>query len=94
MQKMVRSAIWERLFDGRFEDRDYAMRVFQEHIDEVQRFVPAGQLLVYHVKDGWEPLCEFVGVPAPDGPFPHINDRKTTRRMYLAARVAPKTKTW
>jgi hypothetical protein len=33
-------------------------------------------------------LCQFLGVPVPDKPFPHINDRKTTKRLYLAARVA------
>lgn len=87
MQAMVESAIWERLFDGRFEDRQFAIRIFEEHIEEVQRLVPAGRLLVYHVKDGWGPLCDFLGVPALEGPFPHINDRQTTQRMYLAARL-------
>ncbi len=24
---------------------------------------------------GWEPLCEFLGKPVPEGPFPHINER-------------------
>jgi hypothetical protein len=26
------------------------------------------------VGDGWEPLCEFLEVPTPDTPFPHLND--------------------
>jgi hypothetical protein len=26
----------------------------------------------------------FLGVPQPAGPFPHINDRSLTRRLYLA----------
>jgi hypothetical protein len=88
MQRMVNTAIWERLFDGRFEERQYAIRVFEEHIEEVRRLVPQERLLVYHVKDGWGPLCAFLGVPEPENPFPHINDRKTTQRMYLAARLA------
>ena len=26
--------------------------------------------------DGWEPLCEFLELPVPDAPFPHVNDSK------------------
>ena len=25
------------------------------------------------MKDGWEPLCKFLGQPIPDGPIPHDN---------------------
>jgi hypothetical protein len=42
---------------------------------------------VFEVKEGWEPLCRFLDAPIPDEPFPHINDRKMTRRGYLLARV-------
>jgi hypothetical protein len=50
-----------------------AMERFQE---EVQANVPAERLLVWSVSDGWEPLCEFLEVPVPDTPFPHLNDSK------------------
>ena len=29
--------------------------------------------------EGWEPLCEFLGVPVPDEPLPHANDAETFR---------------
>jgi sulfotransferase family protein len=29
------------------------------------------------VTDGWEPLCEFLGISPPDEPFPHENDRES-----------------
>lgn len=32
--------------------------------------------LEFNVKEGWGPLCEFLGVPVPDVPFPKINDTK------------------
>ena len=33
------------------------------------------RVLVVDVKQGWEPLCAFLGVPVPeDEPFPHVND--------------------
>jgi Sulfotransferase domain len=48
---------------------------------------------VYEVKEGWEPLCDFLGVEAPkDEPFPHLNDadsfRKMIRRRMVVAVLA------
>jgi hypothetical protein len=67
--------IWQGTFHNRFEDRQYAISVFQQHIEEVRHKVPPEKLLVYDVRQGWEPLCAFLGVPVPDRPFPHLNDR-------------------
>ena len=36
--------------------------------EAVQAAIPARQLLVYQVKEAWEPLCAFLEVPLPDGP--------------------------
>jgi len=51
------------------------MRAFDAHNAAVKATIPADRLLVYQVKDGWGPLCDFLGVPAPDEPFPRTNDR-------------------
>jgi len=32
-------------------------------------------LLVYSIKDGWDPLCKFLDKPVPKKPFPHKNIR-------------------
>lgn len=73
---MVRTLIWQGTFDNRFEDKDYAIGVFLRHNEEVKQHVSAEKLLVYNVKEGWEPLCAFLEVPVPAGkPFPHDNDR-------------------
>jgi Sulfotransferase domain len=72
--------MWERLFHGQFEDRAVAIDVFNRHNEQVRREVPADRLLVYEVSQGWAPLCEFLGVPVPDGkPFPHLNDAAVFR---------------
>lgn len=47
------------------------------HNEEVKRVVPAERLLVWEVREGWEPLCEFLEVPVPEEPLPHVNDRET-----------------
>jgi hypothetical protein len=62
--------VWDRVFNGSFEDRDEAVRVYRRWEDEVQRRVPADRLLVYDVAEGWEPLCRFLGSDVPAEPFP------------------------
>jgi hypothetical protein len=57
-------------------DRDALMEAFVAHNDAVRATIPSGQLLVFEVKQGWGPLCEFLGVPIPDGPFPRTNHRE------------------
>ncbi len=56
-------------------DADGLKRAFTAHNDAVKAAIPAKQLLVYQVKEGWEPLCAFLGVPVPSEPFPRTNDR-------------------
>jgi hypothetical protein len=72
--------IWNGTFDGRFEDKPHAIEVLERHNEEVKRRVPPERLLVYEVKEGWGPLCEFLGVPEPDEPFPHLNDAAEMQR--------------
>jgi hypothetical protein len=57
--------------DTTSESMQSAMERFNE---EVQQNVPADRLLVWSVSDGWEPLCEFMELPVPETPFPHLND--------------------
>ena len=75
MPNFIERLIWTNTFHDRFEDHDYAIKVFNQHTADVERHVPPQQLLVFDVKDGWEPLCKFLDVPIPaDQSFPHLND--------------------
>lgn len=76
MITVTNELIWIKLFHGRFLDKPYAMEVFHRYNARVQEVVPADRLLVYEVKQGWEPLCAFLGVPVPSIPFPRVNDTK------------------
>jgi hypothetical protein len=68
--------VWQQDLQGRFEEKDFAIAAFNQHIEQVQQMVPSEQLLIYQVKEGWEPLCRFLDKPIPEGkPFPHLNDR-------------------
>ena len=76
--RMVDTIIWQGTFDGRFEEKDYALAVSKRHIEEVKRLVPPEKLLVYDVKEGWPPLCAFLEIAVPpEKPFPHLNDRES-----------------
>eukprot|EP01084_Bolivina_argentea_P097360 175017_1 len=50
---------------------------YDHHIDKIKEIVPKDQLLLFDVKNGWKPLCEFLNKPIPQNkPFPKINDHK------------------
>jgi hypothetical protein len=70
---MANEIIVEQLFDGRLDDRDHAVAVFRAHVADVQATIDPARLLTFDVAEGWEPLCEFLGVAVPDTPFPHAN---------------------
>jgi hypothetical protein len=71
----------------------------ERHNAQVRETIPSERLLVWEVSEGWEPLCEFLGVPVPAEPLPHVNDRETfvgrvadgaidTLRTWRAAQLA------
>ncbi len=79
--QMIASLIWQGTFHGKFEDKPYAIEVFNKHIEEVKRKVPAERLVVHEVKEGWKPLAEMLGVPEPQNEFPRLNDKVAFREM-------------
>ena len=83
--------MWEKIFNGRFPDRAYAIQCFNEHTEAVKQHVPPENLLIFQVKEGWEPLCAFLEVPVPDVPFPHVNDREMILRNF---KIMQRTLTW
>ena len=87
--RMADATTWHRLFPDGLADRAYAIEQFEAHIAEVKQFVPAEKLLVFSVKEGWQPLCAFLDVPVPDTPFPHVNDRAEMKRRIQLTLILP-----
>ena len=80
MRKLEDLLILDRKYRHKLHDKQYALKVFVEHIQEVKNVVPADRLLIFDVKQGWGPLCDFLGVPVPgDTPFPRLNDIASLR---------------
>jgi hypothetical protein len=80
---------------GRFDDRAFMTDHFRGHIAEVQAAFPSERLLTYDVKEGWEPLCAFLGVAVPTTPFPRLNTSQEweERRNAAAAEAAREAET-
>ncbi len=58
---------------------------YEAHNRAVRNFIPSEQLLVYQVKEGWGPLCEFLDVAAPATAFPRTNNREEFWELVNAA---------
>jgi hypothetical protein len=46
---------------------------YERHLGEVRAAIDPARLVEHEPADGWEPLCEALGVPVPDEPYPYAN---------------------
>ena len=63
------------------QDEHTAIADFERHIEDVRGYVPCHRLLVYEVRQGWQPLCDFLEVRVPDEPFPRLNDSEAFKDL-------------
>jgi len=62
-------------FGDRLNDRAFMTDWYVKRNQEIVDTLPPERLLVFHPRDGWAPLCRFLGVDVPDLPFPRVNSR-------------------
>jgi hypothetical protein len=75
--------LWNDFFEGDFPSN--GKRIFHEHYHNVRQLVPQENLLIYHVQEGWEPLCKFLDQPVPEIPFPTGNEMVVFLKRFEAA---------
>lgn len=46
---------------------------YKQHYDLMRAIIPKERLLQWHLRDGCEPLCDFLGKEVPEGEFPKVN---------------------
>jgi hypothetical protein len=80
---VVKDVVW-RFFDDRIHDHDHMIATFNRHNEAVKREIAKDRLLVFDAKDGWGPLCAFLGKPVPKEPFPRVNSKEEMRPMLEA----------
>src|SRR5215469_16688174 len=66
-------------------DRAWMTDYFRRHTEEVKAAIAPERLLIYEVGEGWERLCAFLGVPAPQEPYPSENSREEFQARVSAA---------
>jgi Sulfotransferase domain len=72
-RNMAKGLIFDRTFGGIIDDHAHLAKVYESHNEEVKRTISADRLLVYEPREGWEPLCKFLGIPVPPTPYPKVN---------------------
>ena len=63
-----------------WDDPATMMAAYERHNAEVRRDVPPQRLLEWRATDGWRPICQALGLPVPDMPFPWVNQRSEWAR--------------
>ncbi|VAW85113.1 hypothetical protein MNBD_GAMMA16-2190 [hydrothermal vent metagenome] len=81
--------IAQGVFDGRLDDPEYAIAMYEKNIAEVQATFNQDRLLTYNLGDGWEPLCRFLDKPVPDTSFPRSNSKDEFDAMMAKTNKPP-----
>ncbi|KAF7195670.1 hypothetical protein HII31_02988 [Pseudocercospora fuligena] len=73
---------------GDWRNRAKMRQAYEAHNDQICSLVPTERLLEWEPRDGWEPICEFLGKNVPEEVFPHSNKGDdVSRGVLLAARL-------
>lgn len=73
-EKMMQGSVLAP-FGDKAGDRAFMTDWFEKRNQEVIDALPPERLLLFHPRQGWEPLCSFLGVSVPPEPFPRVNSR-------------------
>jgi hypothetical protein len=75
--------MWDRSGVVQGGDETRMAETMEQWNQDVIDTVPSERLLVWHPKDGWEPLCELVDAPVPDAPLPNVNDTENFQKNLI-----------
>ena len=66
-------AVARLTFDGHYTNPAVTAPGYERHNAQVMATAPRRRLVAYRPGDGWEPLCDALGLDVPDEPYPHVN---------------------
>ncbi|KAI9496610.1 P-loop containing nucleoside triphosphate hydrolase protein [Zychaea mexicana] len=80
---MIHTLVLDGAFGNpeKFLDEEAMKAKFVAHNKWVQEHIPADQLLVMQLGEGWDRLCQFLGKSVPDTPYPNTNSSKDINKM-------------
>ncbi len=64
------------MFGAIDQGEEAAVAFFDKWQREVIAAIPKERLLIHESKDGYGPICEFLGLPVPEEEYPRVNDTK------------------
>jgi hypothetical protein len=82
-------AMMNSRFTPHLEDREAAIAAYEANNQKARTLVPDSRLLEWTASEGWPPICQALGLPVPDEPFPLTN----TRDEWLARQAAAQQRT-
>ena len=82
------------MFDSIARGKDESIRFYNDWVEHVKNTVPKDRLLVFEVKEGWEPLCKFLNIPEPNEPFPRLNDTPSMLQKFKKIRIVSYMVVW
>ena len=77
------------------QNKQNAVTSYEKHNQSVRDSIPPSRLLEYNVREGWEPLCEFLEIPEADCPstqgipFPKSNSATAVRWQSYSSFIGP-----
>ena len=82
-------ALFKGVFDNDFQKNGKA--AFNQQYATVRSMVPKDRLLEYNMGEGWDRVCDFLGVEKPNIPYPNTNEAAAFRdRNWLRFKLAAK----
>lgn len=72
---------------GSIHDRAIMTDFFRKNSAAVRAEIAPERLLILQVGEGWPRLCEFLGVPVPETPYPSENSSADFQARVAAGRV-------
>ena len=82
-QRALTTDLLEQHLGRGWRTREACIEAYERHNAEVRAGVVPDRLVEWQPGDGWAPLCDALGEPVPDEPFPHTN----TAEEFQAAMV-------
>ena len=79
-------AMWQRIARRGFTDQldhDPSIAAYERHNADVRATADPARLVEWQPGNGWQPLCDALGLPLPAEPFPHMNSTEE----FLARRA-------
>lgn len=77
------------------QNKQKAVSSYEQHNQRVRDSIPPSHLLEYNVRQGWEPLCEFLEIPQMECPsvkgipFPKSNSARAVKWQSYSSFIAP-----